>query len=255
MTRQVRPLHPLFGVEVIGLNLDTMAPAESAVALHELVARHGFAVLRNQVLPPKLHVEIARNMGRVEVHRPEASQLAEFPEVFRLAWNASDGHVDLGCYWHCDGCACLRPTRLSIYQIVVVPNKGGQTYFADSAVIWESLPVRLRERLRILRWRHASGVAHPFVRAHPSGKSENLIVNLGKTESVEGLRPEESCELITELAALIDESEAMLRHQWSEGDVLVADNWAVLHRASPPVEGKQRVLHRVSVMSLYNEQG
>jgi taurine dioxygenase len=77
-----------------------------------------------------------------------------------------------------------------------------------------------------------------------------LIVNLGKMESVEGLTQEDSGELITELAALIDRSGAVLRHQWSEGDVLIADNWAVLHRATPPVEGEQRVLHRVSVVGL-----
>jgi len=179
----------------------------------------------------------------------KTSQLAEFPEVFRLAWKVSDGHVDLGCYWHSDGCACLRPTRLSIYQIVVVPAYGGETDFVDSAVAWKSLPIPWRKRLRSLRWRHVSGVSHPFVRPHPSGRSEHLIVNLGKTESVEGFTPEESCELVTELAALIDRSKAVYRHQWFEGDVLVADNWAVLHRATPAVEGERRILHRVSVLS------
>lgn len=245
----MRQLHPLFGAEVSGLNLAEMMPAASAVAVSDLVARYRLVVMRDQVVSPKLQVEIARNIGPVEVHRPEASQLVDFPEVFRLAWKASDGHVDFGCYWHSDGCACHLPTRLSIYQVVVVPRYGGQTDFVDSAVAWKSLPEEWRERLRVLRWRHVSGVSHPFVRLHPSAGSLQLIVNLGKTESIEGLTLEESCELITDLAALIDRSEAVFRHQWSEGDVLIADNWAVLHRATPAVEGERRILHRVSVMS------
>lgn len=249
MIPQMLPLHSLFGAEVFGLNLVTMAPAESAATLSELVARHGLVVVRDQVLSPKLHVEIARNIGPVELHGPDASQLAEFPEVFRLAWKPSEGHVGLGCYWHSDGCARPRPTRLSIYQVVVVPGYGGQTDFADSAGAWASLPVRWRERLWGLRWRHASGVTHPFARTHPVGKSVHLLVNLGRTESVEGLTREDSIDLITELAALIDRSGTVLRHQWSEGDVLIADNWAVLHRATPPVEGERRILHRVSVLS------
>src|SRR5437773_1756736 len=72
---QMRPLHPLFGVEVDGLNLVSMTAAESAAALSKLVARYRLVVVKDQVLSPRLHVEIARSIGPVEVHGSEASQL------------------------------------------------------------------------------------------------------------------------------------------------------------------------------------
>jgi alpha-ketoglutarate-dependent taurine dioxygenase len=246
----VQELHPLFGAYVTGLNLAGMRPSDSAAALLGLVDRYGLILLKSQRLSPQFHVEIARHMGPVEVHRRQAYQLPEFPEVFRVAWTANDGHVGLGCYWHCDGCARVRPTRYSIYHPVIVPPCGGQTDFADSAAVWKSFPRKLRERLQILNWCHTSGVFHPFVRLHPTSHSLHLIVNLGQVRCVDGLTREESNDLLSELAGFIDQSGAVWRHHWSEHDVLVADNWKVLHRATAPVEGERRVLHRVSVLSI-----
>ncbi|HEX8125192.1 MAG TPA: TauD/TfdA family dioxygenase [Allosphingosinicella sp.] len=236
-----------FGARVTGISL-TDATHSEATRLLTLLWRFKFLLFRKQFLSEEQQVRAVEGLGALELHRPRGIVSAARPEIFRVAWGNIAEHATVDSYWHLDGCTRDPPTRIATYRVPVLPNSGGDTLFVDGGDVLESLPKPLKSFVSNSYWTHISGREQPFVRRHPDTGRKSLVVNLGKMVAARGLAPWELDGFIADLSFYIDGA-GVRRHVWQEGDFLITDNLALLHRAEPPVGGETRILHRVSVLN------
>jgi taurine dioxygenase len=73
-----------------------------------------------------------------------------------------------------------------------------------------------------------------------------LYTSQQMTARVEGLDPVESEALLDELFAHLYRPEAVLDHEWRQGDLVIWDNLALQHaRGNVEIEGPERTLRKV----------
>jgi alpha-ketoglutarate-dependent 2,4-dichlorophenoxyacetate dioxygenase len=169
--------------------------------------------------------------------------------------------------WHHDSSFKPVPARLSILSAREIPSVGGNTEFAAMRAAFAALEPAEQARLRGLSALHdfawsrrrvdpalvteAEAAANPPVR-QPVVRAENphgAALYLGAhARVIEGWDEAESRALIERLVGFAGEARFVYSHRWSPGDVLVWDNRAVMHRATPfAATGERRRMVRTTV--------
>lgn len=165
---------------------------------------------------------------------------------------------------HWDGAFAGRAPRLLLFQCLETPppGAGGETVFVDTTRVVARADAATRDVWRSLVFAYeAERVAHYGGRfearaldVHP-GLHEPVLrfaepvddLNPVRVSAV-GLDPLASAGAITSLRAALDDASATLVHAWEPGDVLLADNHALLHGRRPFVGAGGRLLQRVNVL-------
>jgi alpha-ketoglutarate-dependent taurine dioxygenase/4-hydroxybenzoate polyprenyltransferase len=253
----IEPLHP-FGVVVQvqrGASLSAIALGE----LRALVDRHRVVLLRGLATMSKSAlVEQARRFGRLQawpfgaVHdvRPKTS-----PNNYLYSRRA----VPL----HWDGAFAGRAPHLLVFQCLASGEGGaGETVFVDTSRVIAAADQATRDRWHALSYVYETErVAHyggrfsaPVSAVHPHTHEPILRfaepvddVNPVRVRA-EGLDPIASAATITELRAALASPDATLEIAWRAGDVLLADNHALLHGRRALAGGDDRHLQRVNVL-------
>jgi taurine dioxygenase len=89
---------------------------------------------------------------------------------------------------------------------------------------------------------------HPLVRTHPETGRKTLYLNANRMEQIVGLDRAESDALLDQLIAHAIEPRFQYRHVWRQGDIVIWDNRATMHKANADYpEGERRLMHRVIV--------
>jgi len=89
---------------------------------------------------------------------------------------------------------------------------------------------------------------HPLVRIHPATGRKGLYLNANRMEQVVGLERAESDALLDQLIAHAIEPRFQYRHVWRQGDVVIWDNRATMHRVMIDYPmGEPRVMQRVLI--------
>ncbi len=182
--------------------------------------------------------------------------------------------------WHIDGLfEEAPPPRASILAARRLSATGGQTEFCNTYAAYDDLPGGDRQGCESLRiehtleasnramspnedpeeWRKAQALRenagkrgakeHPLVWRHRSGR-RSLVLGM-TVDHVVGLSAAESQELIERLTAHTTRPENVYRHEWQAGDVIIWDNWGVMHRVIPYDADSGRLMHRTT---LYGDQ-
>jgi alpha-ketoglutarate-dependent taurine dioxygenase len=248
-------LHPEFGVEVIGFDVQNgRAPADIA-ALRGLYDRHQMLLFRGGGrISHERHVEIAGWFGPPDPVDNTGS--GDFVSVLRNEEAA--GSLQLP--FHSDLTYTDCPIKAICLQAIEVPPGGTSTTFVSSMAAWDRLPAELQEELadKTLRHLHISNTAydwpdfiaeHPMRFVHPRTGRTILLVTEHHAERVLELDEAASKAMIERLFGYIYAPEARYEHAWQLDDVLMWDNLAVQHartRRSDPSEGK-RALQRVAL--------
>lgn len=93
-------------------------------------------------------------------------------------------------------------------------------------------------------------IVHPLVRVHPRTGRKCLYLSEGAISHVIGLDQEESDKLIADLMAHVIRPEAVYRHSWTVGDVVMWDNWSGVHKAIADFTLPQRrLMYRTTLSS------
>lgn len=204
-------------------------------------------------------------------------------DVVRLA----DGRR-LGAWlpWHFDLAYVERINHGGILRAVRLPAEGGRTGFLDGIEAYQRLPVDLREEiaglsvvyrfdgdLAGLRYgateglvldRMSSGAralmqrldllppaAHPLLYTQQETGRRVLNFSPWFALGIEGLDQERADEILHRVAdAMIDEPRAYV-HEWKKGDMVLWDNWRVLHRAEGIPERFTRHMQRTTIAGDY----
>ncbi len=244
-----RPLHPLFGTEVEGIDLAGDMPDEVTRRLRAALGAHLVLVFREQRLAPEAQLAFTTRLGRVMRHPLPALTLRGVPEIVVEA----PGRDDRDQLWHMDLAWTETPNGISALAAGELEPGTWVTEFASQVAAYERLGPWLKHRIEFLEVEHRhrrgaaaglAGAVHPLVRLDPGTGRRALLLDSASARQIRGLSREESDDLLHRLQAAATHPAITLRHHWRPGDVVLWDNMGVQHRTSFSERGR---LHRTMV--------
>jgi alpha-ketoglutarate-dependent 2,4-dichlorophenoxyacetate dioxygenase len=278
MPLSITPLTPVLGAEVTGIDVGRLSDADFAAveAAFEdcsvLVIRdqHGIDDAKQAAFSRRfgdLETTISANPGGEGTHVAIFSNLNADgtlipPKDKRMVFNAGNQ------MWHSDSSFKPVPAKASILSGRVVPPEGGETEFASGRAAWDALSPQERAEYEPLVAIHdflysrglidktllgekdraeLPAVRQKLVRTNPVNGRKALYAG-AHASHIEGRDVAESRALLRRLTELVTRPEHCYIHRWREGDLVVWDNRAVLHRGRPWDEARYpRVMHRTTV--------
>jgi alpha-ketoglutarate-dependent taurine dioxygenase len=275
----VRPLHPLIGAEVRGVDLRRPLDPASFRAVHDAWMQHLVLVFPAQRISDAEHVAFTRAFGAPEIFHQDIIKSKATPEIFRLSNVGEDGklmppshptiqQISLAQLWHTDSSYRPMPCVGSLLHGVEVSRTGGETQFINLYAVYEGLPDSLRAQVEGRRARHDFGNLHrlralkplteaeraamppvwqPMVRKHPVTGRRSLYISPIYNDAVDGLGEAEARRLIEDLTAFAAQPRFIYRHRWETDDVLMWDNRCTMHAVTPHDPGERRVMHRTTI--------
>jgi alpha-ketoglutarate-dependent taurine dioxygenase len=164
--------------------------------------------------------------------------------------------------FHWDGAFHLEP-RVLVFHCVKAPNSkaGGETTFFDSEALWKDASAEQRRLWKTLnltyeteKKAHYGGrITVPMVQHHPDkpvtivryaepvGSEHNPVLM-----EVDGLKGTKS-DFLSEMHSALYSDRYLYEHQWHENDLLLADNFSLLHGRRAFAEASPRHLRRVQI--------
>lgn len=263
-----------FGALVHDVNLQSA----SDELMRELVAalyRHRILIIRGQQLSSAEYANFGNFWGKPLRFFIAEHLDNEFPEIIRIDNDPSKPeHMrDGAAHWHSDSSYEEVPASVTMIYALEAPLKGGETLFADMVSAYAALPASTRAEIDALQVKHSlcaapplpeetlhvrdpspeATVIHPMVMKHPVTGEKALFLS-GTAYEVVGWGVERSTEFIRELRAHAVQERFRQRGKAQTGDILLWDNFSVMHSATPLEysleDGKRRLLHRISTKGL-----
>src|SRR5476649_2435509 len=267
----IRRLTDHAGAEAVGIDLTQPVPAETRAALNRAFVEHGVLVLRDQRLTPRQVLTAVELFGPVFPQHNTRFALPECPDIHYISNQDSfpDGTRYIpGEGWHTDHSNDTRPPKATVLHAVKLPDRGGDTQFANMAAAYAALPEKTRERIAGLTAIHVyqsshstrklmslsasakervpNAVLHPLVRTHPESGAKSLYLNPIRIEGILGMDHKEALPLLNELLAHATQECFQYRHAWWQVDLVLWDNRCLLHKSNGDYDMDQtRYLYRV----------
>ena len=239
------PLHPSLGAEIEGLDLRETLCAADREAVAALLAEHIVLVFRGQAFTPAEYLAACSQLGEPMAQHYSQHNMPGQPMIGRI-WHRNGQRP--AERWHTDHTNRERPPKATILYGVDIPPRGGDTSFANMRAAYAGLDAAEQERLSGLKTvngldRHIADTrsddrekydipaVHPVVRTHPEHGSRALYFHITKTRYIEGMTPEDTQALLQDLLDRTIRGGNVYRHRWRQGDMVVCDNRAAMHRA------------------------
>ncbi len=277
-------LHPAFGVTVTDVSLNALTDAQFD-DIRALFEAHSLLLFPGQDLTDDSHIALANRFGPIEDRGTadlKRGPAFKVPVVSNIRKDGSvTGEMDMhtlnlkaNMLWHADSTFLPIPALVNILTARVVTETGGNTEFASGRAAFAALPADMQEKLRGLSfWHHLSHSRaqispelakeeqfHKWPAQHwravwrnPVNGAEAIYV-ASHAYAVEGMGEEEGTALLVDLLDHLSQPQFVYSHKWREGDVLIWDQRAVLHRATPWNYQEPRKLSSICV-SATSEDG
>lgn len=287
MPFETRALHPLFGLELHGLDLSRPLSEAALAAVVRAFEEHSVLVFPGQNLDAASQVAFSRNFGPLEDAISRQAESGPGQHVSHLSNVDDAGNIvppedrkqlfhAANRFWHTDSSYKPKTALASLLYAVEVPTTGGETEYASTRVGLRTLSPDLRARIESL-WavhdfrrsrdmvapnlvdeslRHRlPPVARPLVRTNPVNGEKALYI-ASHAVYIEGMTPKESRPILDELLDWCTQSERVYTHRWSVGDLVMWDNRCTLHRGRPwDSVSERRVMTRTTVVDVgYDEE-
>jgi taurine dioxygenase len=273
MALRLTPLGDALGVAAEGIDLNQHFDDKTAAALREALLDRLVLCIRGQDLAPPAYRDAMRFFGKPLIRR-QVTQHPDIEEINILSPAERDVLGDgkrlvNGAWWHTDDSFMAVPCSLTMLYGVEVPSVGGDTQFTNMVRAYDDLPDETKRRIDGLKVIHVyessrarnpvakrpaeemakmPPVEHPLVRTHPETGRKALYMNPNRMEQVAGMDRAASDRLLDELIEHATQEKYQYRHKWRQGDIVVWDNRALMHKANPDYPaGAQRIMHRIVV--------
>ncbi len=270
----VTPISPVLGAEISGVDLSGPLSADQVAAIRAAWLKHKVLFFRDQDISHEDHVRFGRYFGELEGH-PVTATVPGFPEILFI--EAADGMKVTDAVlpiarpankWHTDVTFRGKPSTAGILRIRKRPPLGGDTMFADTALIYSDLPPDVKAKIENLDAEHdilrsygyrvsAEKAAelsakfppqiHPVVRRHPETGERHLFVNHVFTSRILGLEEKEAADLLAYLLDRVKAPEYQVRFRWSDNAIAFWDNRATQHYGVLDYWPHERIVERVTV--------
>jgi alpha-ketoglutarate-dependent taurine dioxygenase len=269
----IEPLTPQIGANIhiaAGDVLKAGVPNQVLAALN----RHHVLIFPQVDMSDDQFLGLTAAMGQKHdngVHRDGSD--ASKKGIFRIATDKDDkvqrDIIKANDFWHMDGMNYVGPVKATMLKCQSAPSEGGDTGFALLHAAYDALPEAKKTQIAGLKVGHSIGASLRRVRSEPSaedvarwdaifprmerplvwqqacGKSSLLI---GSTAGdIAGMSPETGTALLDELLEWATQDRFTYRHNWSDGDLVIFNNPALLHRSYPYSDAAGRVMHRTTL--------
>lgn len=263
---------PTFVAEIRGVDFTQPVSDANASAIHRALMDYKVLFFRNAAMTPEQHVAFGKQFGELTVH-PFVPHLEHLPEVMVLD-NHADNPVFSTDVWHSDETFRFDPPMGSILRCIRIPERGGDTLWADMAAAYAGLSDKLQQFLSGLeavhdfqnfrhkfdhlpiRERHERlaqmeeelpNPTHPVVTTHPATGQKILFVNPQFTIAIKGMREDESRALLAFLFVQAATPEYQFRFRWEPDSMVFWDNRGTQHYAANDYYPSHRTMQRVTI--------
>jgi alpha-ketoglutarate-dependent 2,4-dichlorophenoxyacetate dioxygenase len=281
MTLKIRPLTPEFAGEASGIDLRAPLTAENVSAIEAAMDRFAVLVWRDQPLGDAEHMAFSLNFGPLD---PGLLNVTKKKNRFSL-----DGFVDIANVsadgelmardnaallsstanqlWHTDSSFLRTVAKYSMLSAASVPDRGGDTEFADMRAAYDALPAETKVEIGELVAEHHAlhsrmllgnryseeqmatipPAEWPLVRTHPKTGRKHLFL-ASHICAIRGLPVPEARMLVLDLIEHATRPEFVYVHTWRAGDLVMWDNRCTMHRGRRYDMSQRRDLRRTTVI-------
>jgi len=270
---QVEPCSGALGAEVSGVDLSEKLDDTSFAEIHRAWLDHHVVFFRDQQITPGQQTAFAERFGDLDTY-PFIEPLPGHPHVIPIV-KEPDTRFNFGGGWHSDMSYQERPCKATLLYAIEVPERGGDTLYANMTAAWEALssgmqallgglqavftaskvhgaggyyssadhPMEMRKDDAREQARHL----HPVVRTHPETGRKALYLDPPHVERFEHMRVHESQPLMDFLAQHATQPQFTTRFRWRPGSLAIWDNRCVQHYALNDYPGQRREMQRITV--------
>ncbi|WP_228445809.1 TauD/TfdA dioxygenase family protein [Terricaulis silvestris] len=270
------------GVRVSGVDLAKGCDGPTMERLRELLYRHHVLVIGGQSLDTQTYLAFGKRWGAPIEFLREDQRVDGSPEVIIVSNSPflfPEGARDYAVHWHSDSTYEEVPASTTMLYCLEAPKAGGETLFADTEAAYAALSGEMKARIEGLMGRHKAGAGqrdpefgerphskkpfseeaqkrirtflHPLALTHPVTRKRVLFGVAGTATGIEGMEDATAMKLITDLKRHVLQPQFRGGYTAREGDILLWDNYSLIHTATPIdyslEDGHRRVLHRISV--------
>jgi alpha-ketoglutarate-dependent 2,4-dichlorophenoxyacetate dioxygenase len=273
----VVPLGPGFAAELRGVTLKDVASDDAAyAAVRAAFEEHSVLVFRGQDVTDEIQLAFSRRFGPPEVTKVGSQGTGSHfiilstigpdgkvvPADHRLSLRAKANQL-----WHTDSSFKRVPALASVLSARVIPARGGETEYVSTRLAFARLDAAVRNKLQnSFAWHDyahsrsqiAPDLASPEERAalppqcwrmawtNPMN-GRGAIYLASHAYAVEGMEAAVGKKLIDELMEAATQTGTTYLHQWREGDVVMWDNRATMHRGRPWPAHEPRLMVRTTI--------
>ena len=270
------PLGPGFGVEDRGIDLiDVATDAEAYKAVRAAFEEHSLLVFRDQDIADDVQAAYSRAFGPLELTK--LMSLGQNSFYSRLT-NVVKGKVvppdhrqvlvaKSNALWHTDSSFKKTPALASVLTARVLPGDGGETEFTSTRLAWERLPSELQGKLKDAIATHSYANSrdqiHPDLATeierkalppvrwrlnwrNPANDRRALYI-ASHAYAIDGMDERDARQLLAQLVDEATRREFVYSHKWREGDAVMWDNRAMLHRGRPWDYSRERSMVRTTI--------
>jgi alpha-ketoglutarate-dependent 2,4-dichlorophenoxyacetate dioxygenase len=273
----VVPLGPGFAAELRGITLTDVASDDAAyAAVRAAFEEHSVLVFRGQDVTDEIQLAFSRRFGPPEVTKVGSQGTGSHfvilstigpdgkvvPADHRLVLRAKANQL-----WHTDSSFKRVPALASVLSARIIPARGGETEYVSTRLAFERLDEALRKKLQnSFAWHDyahsrsqiAPDLASPEERAALPPQCWRMVwsnpVNgrgaiylASHAYAVEGMEAAAGKMLIDELMEAATAPGTSYLHQWRQGDVVMWDNRATMHRGRPWPAHEPRLMVRTTI--------
>jgi len=274
---QIVPVGPGFAAELRGVTLADVVDSDAVYAdVRAAFEEHSVLVFRGQQVTDEGQLAFSRRFGPPEVTK--VGSLGTGTHFITLTTIGPDGKVvppdhryamrnKANQLWHTDSSFKAVPALTSILSARIIPDNGGETEFASTRLAFERLAPALQRKLehsfawhdyKHSRSKIAAGLATPEERAALPPQCWRMVwrnpVNgrgalylASHAYAVEGMESEAGLDLIEELTEGATAPDTTYVHKWRQGDVVMWDNRATMHRGRPWPAHEARLMVRTTI--------
>lgn len=267
---KVSPITGRIGAIIEGVALSGDLDQDTLQAIEQALLQYKVIFFRNQNhLDDQEQEAFAQLLGRPIKH-PTLPTVDGTQYLLEL----DSKHGARANIWHTDVTFIDAYPKMSILRAVVVPERGGDTTWANTEAAYDDLPEMLKNLAHQLKAIHSNDfdyiaakpntdketlgryknvfastvyqTEHPLVRVHPQTGKRSLVLGFF-FKYFSGLSKTESSRVFDIFQDRITQPENTVRWKWQVGDVAIWDNRATQHLAVNDYEDQHRVVRRVTL--------
>jgi alpha-ketoglutarate-dependent 2,4-dichlorophenoxyacetate dioxygenase len=284
MSVSVQPIDPNrtdFAGRVSGVNIAANISPAIAAALESAMDHYAVLVFHDQQISDEQQYQFSKRFGAMESATGDIARSGER----RLSMKMNDiSNLDqrgalmsrddrrrlfgLGnMLWHADSSFKTTPAKYSLLSAREIPDKGGNTEFADMRKAWDTLDVERQRKSMHLVCEHSqlysrgllgftdwneeerqknAPVKQRLVRRH-AGSGRLSLYLASHAGSIDGWPVPEARMFLRDLTEHATQREFVYSHQWQCHDLVMWDNRAVMHRARDYDATQVRDMRRTTV--------
>jgi alpha-ketoglutarate-dependent 2,4-dichlorophenoxyacetate dioxygenase len=287
MSLHLDPLHPTFAAKATGVTLASLTAADTAHldAIRRAMDQFAVLVFPDQDLNDTSHMGFARLLDH-NIHAKTGSRVVAASRLGNEALTDisnldKDGNVlatgeRIRLYglanrlWHTDASFEDPPGRYSMLYAYDIPPVRADTQFADMRSAYDALDETIKQRIADYRVHHSiaysrqtlgfefgpgeaeqlPGAWQPLVRFDQTTRRHSLYL-ASHASSIEGVPTPEARLLLRDLMEHATQPRFVFSHDWKKSDLVIWDNRATMHRATPFDDQKyRRELRRITTLDM-----